>query len=75
MIRNRKAQDEAMAWRSRIYGMLAARTQAEPRLTVEEIRRQCDYQLSAISVKRHRAWLRANGYLIRDGSFLAEASS
>jgi len=63
---NRKAQELAMAWRKAILEMHTARTQAEPWLTIEEIRRQCDGQLSPITVKRHLEWLRQHGYLRHD---------
>ena len=72
---NRKAQELAMAWRKAILEMHTARTQAEPWLTIEEIRRQCDGQLSPITVKRHLEWLRQHGYLRHDSSFCAGAGS
>jgi hypothetical protein len=63
MVRNRKSRDQAMQWRRFIYVLHAVRTQAEPRLTIEDIRQLCGCQLSVITVRRHLAWLRARGYL------------
>jgi|HubBroStandDraft_4_1064222.scaffolds.fasta_scaffold252496_2 hypothetical protein len=69
MVRNRKALREAMAWRCWIFALHAARTQAEPPLTLNEIRAQCGEQLSRTTIKRHLAWLRAHEYLGRWGPF------
>jgi hypothetical protein len=67
-MKNRKAHDEAMDLRMKIYAMHDNRKQSEPWLTAEEIRRLCGGEISIVTVNRHLRWLREKGYLIRNRS-------
>jgi hypothetical protein len=63
VIRNRKSQ--AYAWHNRamILGIFMSRSQAEKRLTREDIRRLMLNTVSIKTISRHVAWLRAHGHL------------
>jgi hypothetical protein len=65
VIRNRDSRDAAANWRAWILALHSIRTQAEPRLTREQIREACGYQISIKTISRHLAWLRDHGELPR----------
>ena len=60
---NAGAAARALELRMRILAMHQARTQAMPRLTRAEIRRELDSQISDQALSRHLGWLRAHGHL------------
>ncbi|HEV7985067.1 MAG TPA: hypothetical protein VGP20_02800 [Steroidobacteraceae bacterium] len=60
---NRQKQQEAHDWRMRIFDMHTLRSQAEPRLTIKRLSHLCEGKLSASTIRRHLAWLRAKKYL------------
>jgi hypothetical protein len=65
LIRNRQSHTAASAVRTWILTLHRNRSQAEPRLTRKEIRRQLAYQCSEKTIGRHIDWLRQHGHLPR----------
>jgi hypothetical protein len=61
MIRNRRAQADALVCRFWIAGLLAGRSQLDAPLTDEQLRRLLELdgkRISLAAIKRHRRWVR-----------------
>jgi hypothetical protein len=63
VIRNRKSQSYAWHNRALILDLYMSRSQAQPRLTREEVRKLLHNTMSVKTISRHLGWLRAHGHM------------